>query len=198
MFDITVEDVKHSIFTVFADLHEYRNNCPSYPHGWKTSYDIKEDTSHFVLTVKDGRFSLEKLPGKYSSDENHVFITTDVVDYHAPSDAVYDNQIKISRLYKDRSVIGNLIYLKKVEIVSQTTLKNGDRICRMKSYNGPSLVQGKRFFMCNGSVWDIEVLLKADGYAECISKTPNCLHVYGWGYVLSNFERGWDDVEKVC
>lgn len=184
MFDITIDDIKSAIFNYNADIQDYISKKRSYPYGWINAGVIKEDNSHFILTINDeGRFSLDKREGKYTSDENDIFVTSDVIDYHAPVDSEY-GEIKISRLYKDKRVVGNLTYLKKNEIVSQVTLDNGDKEVITKSYNGPILVQGKRFFMINGSVWDIKYLVKKNGEKTAIEKTPDCSHVYGWGYVI--------------
>ena len=188
MFDITIEDIKHSTFNTNEDRIDYLLNKASYPYGWFVDDigTVKEDGSYFIFKMNGNKFSLEKRdddPFKIDDDRG-VFITADVVDFHAPSDSIYKDRIKVSKLYKDPTVVGNLCYLKKKEIISQVQLSDKKTLVKVRSYNGPILVQGKRFFMCNGSTWIITYQVTNGRKVKFLSRSPESLHIYGWGYVL--------------
>ena len=64
MFDITIDDIKFSVFNKNEDRLDYIVNKSTYPYGWgdvNDTFSVKEDDSFFVFTLdKDGRFSLLK------------------------------------------------------------------------------------------------------------------------------------------
>lgn len=187
MFDITIEDVKFSVFNINEDRLDYLVNRAGYPYGWEVrdTTNVKEDNNYFLFTVENGRFALNKMPeDTIPHSERGVFVTADVVDFHAPSDNLYKDTIKVSKLYKDPKVVGNLCYLKKKEIISQTRISENESLVKARSYNGPIIIQGKRFFMCNGSTWIITYRVKDTGETTLLSKSPESLHIYGWGYVI--------------
>lgn len=188
MFDITIDDIKFSVFNKNEDRLDYIVNKSTYPYGWgdvNDTFSVKEDDSFFVFTLdKDGRFSLLKKENTIDESERGIFITADVIDFHAPSDIIYKDRIKVSKLYKDPKIVGNLCYLKKKELVAQNMIDDNESIVKIRSYNGPILVQGQRFFMCNGSTWIITYKVNKSGEYEIMSRSPESLHIYGWGDVI--------------
>lgn len=192
MFNITTEDVKRSIYNTSSDLIDYKSKS-EYPYGTDITIPRK-DIHHYVFSTKDGKFIINKCMGEYADDlDDKEFVTCDVIDFYTPQYLMGNENrrdVNVGRLYLDKSVKGTLIYLKKSVMIGMEKQNDGSRLVTYKSYNGPALIQGKRFFLCNGTIWNLVFKIKSNNERTLVSKTCESPHTYGWGYVINNTRNG--------